>query len=167
LAGSISRGDPVLEDGSVASESVYSRTAFATKGLRLLLENPLGYGVVNESFKYLMKESLPGGLGVYPINVTHSGWIDFSLCLDIPGVLLIWSAIALAFYFSFMQKTQWAYCSRWILAGSFLVWIFAEVGHTHFVETLFYLIALITAVNLPVMSEGRNNAANSVNTARS
>lgn len=163
----ITRGDPVLEDGSVASESAYLRSAFATKGLRLLLENPFGYGVVNESFKYLMIESSPGGLGAYPINVTHSGWLDFSLCLGIPGILIVWTAMASAFYFSFVQKTRWAYCGRWILAGSFLVWIFAEVGHTHFVETLFYLIALITAGNLPIVADSRNQAANSVNTARS
>jgi hypothetical protein len=113
-----------------------------------------------------MKADLPDIPGVYPINVTHSGWLDFSLCLGVPGIILVWSSIALAFYFSYGQKSQWAYCSRWILAGSFLVWIVAEVGHTHFVETLFYLIALITAGNLPVMADGRNKASNSVNTAR-
>jgi hypothetical protein len=143
-------GLPKLADGSEVRESPYVRTASATEGFKLLLENPWGYGLVDESFKYLTKESLPNAHSLSQ-PATQSGWIDFSLGLGMPGLLLTWAAIALAIFYSFKQNSLWSYCSRWILAGTFLVWMVADVSSHHFVETLFYLIVLLSAGNLPII----------------
>jgi hypothetical protein len=125
------------------------RTAYVIEGFKLLLENPLGYGAYDKSFRYLADESL-----VLPpqsdIIATHCGWLDFSLGLGIPGLLLVWSAIALAFVFSFQQISLWSYVTRWMLAGIFITWMLSELCNNHHIETLFYLIALLAAGNLPV-----------------
>lgn len=139
-------GLPVLEDGSVAPESAYLRAAYATKGAQLLFENPLGYGLVEPSFMYLVKESY----SFFSNICSLSGWLDFALGVGIPGLLLIWASIASAIYYSYKQNSRWSYCSRWMLAGAFVVWIVAEVSRNHFVEALFFLIALLSAGNLPV-----------------
>lgn len=143
-------GLPKLADGSEARESPYVRTASATEGLKLLLENPWGYGLVDESFKYLTKENLPNAHSL-SLSASQSGWLDFSLGLGMPGLLLTWAAIASAIFYSFKQNSLWSYCSRWILAGTFLVWMVADVSSHHFVETLFYLIVLLSAGNLPII----------------
>ena len=145
-------GLPKLADGTEVRESPYVRTASATVGLKLLIENPWGYGLVDESFKYLTKEKFPNAKSLSQ-PASQSGWIDFSLGLGMPGLLLTWAAIALAIYYSFKQDSLWSYCSRWILAGTFLVWVVADVSSHHFVETLFYLIALLSAGNIPVIAK--------------
>jgi hypothetical protein len=143
-------GLPKLADGTPVSESAYLRAAFATEGVKLLLENPLGYGLVDESFKYLTKANFPKGQDLTIVG-THSGWLDFSLGLGIPGLFLIWAAFASAIFYSYEKNSQWSYVTRWILAASFLAWTFAEISSSHFVETLFYLIALLSAGNLPII----------------
>ncbi len=145
-------GLPLLADGSVAPESAYLRSAYATKGLQLLFQNPLGYGLVEPSFLYLMKESGPDASSFSQIS-SLSGWLDFGLGLGLPGLAFAWGAMALAFYYSFRQRTRWAFCTRWMLAGMFLVWIVAEVSRNHFVESLFFLIALLAAGNLPAVEK--------------
>ena len=145
-------GLPKLADGTPVSESAYLRAAFATEGVKLLLENPLGYGLVDESFKYLTKANFPKGHDLTIVG-THSGWLDFSLGLGIPGLLLIWAAFASAFFYSYKKNSLWSYGTRWILAGTFLAWTFAEISSSHFVETLFYLIALLSAGNLPIIEK--------------
>ncbi len=144
-------GLPVLADGTVVGVSAYMRTAWTVAGLKLLVENPLGYGLYNKSFRYLADENL----NLPPqsdIIGTHCGWLDFSLGLGIPGLLLTWTAIALAIFYSFKQKSLWSYTTRWTLAGVFIIWIFSEIFNNHFIETLFYLIALFSAGNLPTYS---------------
>jgi len=143
-----SYGLPVLADGTVVGVSAYMRTAWTVAGLKLLFENPLGYGLYNKSFRYLADESLnlPSGSDIIG---THCGWLDFSLGLGIPGLLLTWAAIALAIFYSFKRGTLWSYTTRWTLTGIFIIWIFSEIFNNHFIETLFYLIALFAAGNLP------------------
>lgn len=149
---------PKLEDGTEVPESAYLRTAYATVGLKLLLENPLGYGLTDQSFRFLVLpmvnlEKAPK----FSVYASHSGWLDFALGLGIPGLLLIWSAIATAIVYSHKQITAWSYATRWILVGLFLIWLVAEVDSSHFIETLFYLIALLSAGNIPIITNGRND----------
>jgi hypothetical protein len=145
-------GLPKLSDGSSAPVSAYLRTAFATEGLKLLFGNPLGYGLVEGSFKYLTQENLPIG-SKFDVVGTHSGWLDFSLAFGIPGLLLVWTAMALAVYYCYKQQSLWSYCTRWILAGVFLAWMSAELSKGHFVEPLFYLVTLLSAGNLPLIEK--------------
>ncbi len=142
-------GLPKLADGTLIGESAYLRTAYAIAGLRLLRESFFGYGLYDKSFRYLADDSL----ALPPqssIIATHCGWLDFALGLGIPGLLLIWSAIVIAFIFSFRQKMFWSFISRWVLAGIFIAWMLDELCSNHNIETLFYLIALLAAGSLPI-----------------
>lgn len=153
----ITYGLPKLADGTPVPVSAYLRTAYATEGLKLMLENPLGYGLTDQSFRYLVLPIVSLDKAPrFALYGTHSGWLDFTLGLGIPGLLLTWSAIASAIFYSYKQWTSWSCYTRWILAGVFISWISAEIDSSHFIETLFYLIALLSAGNLPVITrEGR------------
>lgn len=142
-------GLPQPANGAVLNESPYLRAAWAVAGLRLLQGNLLGYGLYDKSFRHLADENLaipPQS----PIIATHCGWLDFALGLGIPGLLLIWSAIVIAFIFSFRQKTLWSFITRWVLAGIFIAWTLDELCSNHNIETLFFLIALLSAGSLPL-----------------
>ena len=142
------------EDGTLVDESAYLRTAWFVAGVELLLKNPLGYGLYDQSFRYLALADDTLGLPSESLLIaTHSGWLDFSLGLGIPGLLLTWTAIALAIFYSFKQISIWSFNTRWVLTGTFIVWIFAEICNNHFIETLFYLIALFSAGNLPIIEK--------------
>jgi O-antigen ligase len=58
--------------------------AWALAGIKLLQENPLGYGLLTLSFERLSKQKWENSL----LGLTHSGWIDFSLGYGILGLLL-------------------------------------------------------------------------------
>lgn len=141
-------GLPELPDGSRASESPYVRVSSATEGLKLLLKYPLGYGLIDKSYKYLTREDLPNAPSLLQ-PASQSGWIDFALGVGLPGLLITWAAMAATIFYSFKRDTLWAYCARWILSGSFLVWVVGDVSENHFVEALFYLIALFSAGIIP------------------
>jgi hypothetical protein len=154
-------GLPKLADGTLIGESAYLRTAYVIAGLRLLRDNLFGYGVYDKSFRYLADEelSLPPQSSIIG---THCGWLDFALGLGIPGLLLIWSAIALAFIYSFKEKSLWSFITRWILAGIFIAWMLDELCNNHYIETLFYLIALLSAGNLPINTKNARSVSETV-----
>jgi hypothetical protein len=148
-------GLPVLPSGALASESAYLRTAWAVKGTQFLAANPLGYGLLESSFMYLMNETTVGRDFKY--QSTLSGWLDFALGLGIPGLLLTWAAMGSTVYYSYNGNSLWAQSTRWILQGTFIVWIFAQISCNHFIETLFFLICLLTAGNIPLIKKPAPN----------
>jgi O-antigen ligase len=76
---------PVNEDGENVSGTNYDRISWGVIGLRLITENPLGYGLVDRSFRYLTQKILPES----SLAQSHSGWIDFTLGVGVPGALLV------------------------------------------------------------------------------
>jgi len=143
---------PILEDGTVTQESAYLRTALAIVGFDFLVKNPYGYGLVKDSFKYIAQDSYPKDTKM-DIIATLSGWLDFALGLGLPGLFLIWTAIALTIYHAIGRKNIWSHCTIWILTSIFFVWMVSEVTENHFIETIFYLISLLLAGNLPIISD--------------
>ena len=79
---------PKLPDGSDPGGSNYERIAWATAGIHMILDNPLGVGYGRNSFghegqrQYGLKN-----LGHH----SHSGLIDWTLAVGIPG-LALWLA---------------------------------------------------------------------------
>lgn len=82
-----------------------------------------------------------------------SARLDFSLSLNMASILLMWTAMAFAFHYSYNLKSRWSYCICWILSGAFMVWIVAEVSRNHFVESLFFILALLAAGNILVFNK--------------
>jgi hypothetical protein len=76
---------PKLADGSDPGNSNYERIAWATAGIHMILENPLGVGYGRNSFGHEgQREYGLKNLGHH----SHSGLIDWTLAVGFPGLLL-------------------------------------------------------------------------------
>ena len=146
---------PVNAIGQLVDISTYERTAWFTAGLRLLKENPQGYGLVHHSFGSLALAKWPdfyqprGHLK----GATHSGWLDLALGVGIPGIALIWICLLASWTRSFKAKGLWYTYASWGIPVMLLTYLIAEVSGSHFLEMLFFMIALFCGLTLPPSKE--------------
>lgn len=146
------QGYPINELGAMVSVTNYERTAWAKEGIKLIIENPLGYGLVERSFGHLAKEKWPDSL----LHQSHSGWIDLTLGLGIPGLLLILSALVMTIYQ--LARSQgggdsaapnpYVIALQWILLSLLLMWCTTEISQKVYLDSLLFWIVLGAAFNI-------------------
>lgn len=140
------KGYPVNEYGQIPTDSNYSRAAWAIVGLRLLAENPLGYGLMSTSFNPLGKAKWPES----DLSWTHSAWLDFALGYGLPGVLLLGLAALLAWRQSAQLPTPWAQAGAWGLVAMALVMTTKEVSAETVINALIFLSLWVATMSLLV-----------------
>jgi hypothetical protein len=127
------KGYPLNEFSTEVSPTNYDRIAWGIVGLRLLQENPLGYGIVENSFGYLTKKKWPHSL----LLQTHSGWLDLALGIGIPGVILVLSALLFTMVRLMRdganndlpnQRAFWVSNTLWVLWALLLLWCTSEIS---------------------------------------
>jgi hypothetical protein len=86
--------DPDLGHGHIinikkepVSISTYQRVAWFIEGSKMIPENLLGYGLVEDSFRYLAISKWPDASK--NLNHTHSGWLDLALGIGLPGIFFL------------------------------------------------------------------------------
>jgi hypothetical protein len=136
---------------NVISPSTYDRIAWGIAGYRLILDHPLGYGLVNQSFESWLKHLQ---IEHKTSRQTHSGWIDFGLAFGIPGVALLWAVIIYIFYIFLMKKTILSVFSIWISSTIFILAFISEIFYKQFFEAvMFWLTFSAVAISLPLNLE--------------
>jgi hypothetical protein len=143
--GAVPHGYPVNELGKTVTQSNYERIAWAVVALRLIRDNPLGYGVMDLSFAYLGKLQWPEA---ECLHQSHSAWLDFALGYGIPGVLLLLLAAILAWVYSKNTPQPWADIGRWGLGSMMLLLITTEISSEVFINALIFLIVLTSTLSL-------------------
>lgn len=139
-----SKGYPNNSVGMV-NVSTYERTALATAGIRYLNQYPLGAGVLGDSLKRMAAKN---GVESHSLRFSHSGWIDLTLAIGIPGFLLILLSMLSSFYWALKSRTEIASVSIWWLMAIALYWLIAELAtNKHFVEMLIFMLVFVGAVN--------------------
>ena len=139
---------PVNDQGHVANGSTYERSAWATAGAILVQEHPLGYGLINHSFGALALQKWSDfykPIGKYR-HASHSGWLDFTLGFGIPGLALVLLPMWVAFYRAGGRPGFWFEWVRWSVPVVTLVYAITEVCTAHFIEFLFFYIALVCGI---------------------
>lgn len=142
---------PVNANGQLVDISTYERTAWFTAGVRLLKENPLGYGLTHHSFGTLALAKWPdfykprGNLK----GATHSGWLDLALGVGIPGVSLIILCLLTSWIRCFKFQGIWFSYAAWTIPLILFTYLIAEMGEGHFLEILFFMTALFCGLTLP------------------
>jgi hypothetical protein len=142
-------GYPKREDGQIVTANTYERVAWATAGLRAMMDYPQGVGLL--AYPYAKHPQPPPKMAV-GINAngiaTHSGWVELGLAFGIPILVLIFSAL----FLTFIEAARQAYRARMTVLG-FVVLIIClyavgEVAIQHGIEILFYLLVLIPSLLL-------------------
>lgn len=149
------KGYPNNESGQMVSNTNYERIAWGKVGLLLVPDNPLGYGLIEESFGKLTKQKWPES----SLRQSHSGWLDLTLGIGIPGLILVWAAMLSSFMLlggtSQGAITPWVNTCRWILLASFLMWFTTEISQRVFFDALIFWIALssgLAVATLPALA---------------
>jgi hypothetical protein len=136
------RGYPLNESAQMVSITNYERMAWGKVGLSLLPDNPLGYGLIEESFGKLTKLKWPES----SLRQSHSGWLDFTLGMGIPGLILVWGAMLDSLILMGRQSswaiTPWISTCRMIFLASFMMWFTTEISQRIFFDVLIFWIAL-------------------------
>jgi hypothetical protein len=141
---------PTNSLGHSVDISTYERTAWFTAGARLLIENPLGFGLSHHSFGWLALSKWPdfyqpsGNLR----GATHSGWMDMALAFGIPGILLIWLPLFCAWYRSLHQEGIWFSYASWTIPIMMFAYLTTETNGGHFTELLFFMVAFFCGLTL-------------------
>lgn len=141
---------PVNDRGQIANASTYERSAWATAGIKLVGEHPLGYGLINHSFGALALEQWPDfykPVGKYR-HASHSGWLDFTLGFGIPGLVLVLLPMWVGFRRAANKEGFWFEFVRWSVPVIVIVYTITEVCTGHFIEFLFFYIALISGLTV-------------------
>lgn len=145
------KGYPVNELGQIPSDSNYSRIAWAIVGSRLLMEKPLGYGLMSLSFSALGKEKWPDS----DLSWTHSAWLDFALGYGLPGLLLLLGAAGLAWRNSVGLPYPFKGVGYWALPSACLVMVAKEVSSEVIINSLIFLIVFVSAMALTNQPKGQ------------
>lgn len=139
------RGYPKNKLGLEVSGTNYLRSAWAQVAIQLIHERPLGYGLLYQSFGHFSKEKWPNST----LDTSHSAWLDITLAIGIPGILLLLSSAALAFKNLLERKsTPFAIETLWMMLSIFMLMLTTEVARQIYVEALFFLILLSTGIGI-------------------
>ena len=138
-------GYPVDDSGRHVAASTYERVAWARAGFEMLLENPLGVGILKNPFSILLLNMHPNA-SIF-ISSTHSGFLELSLAFGIPGIFFILSIFLVNFYESYRNRHHFfgGICLLMLFA-LFLIYAIGELSNNHAIEILFFVLALITAI---------------------
>lgn len=139
-----SKGYPANELGTIPSDSNYSRIAWAIVGSRLIMEEPLGYGLMSLSFAALGKERWSDS----DLSWTHSAWLDFALGYGLPGLFLLAGAAALAYRNSRCLGHPWRALGCWAIPSACLVMLAKEVSSEAIINALVFVIVLVSAISM-------------------
>ena len=157
------QGFPNNELGTVVSGTNYLRIAWGKVGIKLIAQNPLGYGLIERSFGRLAKINWPDS----NLHQSHSGWIDLALGLGIPGIALILTSLLILLHqLSKLDKggstSQNLYLTMawWALFSLLIMWSTTEISQKVFFDDLIFWLALGVGVTLgsPSRLEGNPQA---------
>ncbi len=142
---------PLNEHGIAVNGSTYERVAWGHAGLKLLQENPWGYGLINHSFGALAIQKWPDFRKPDGKNrgATHSGWLDFALGFGVPGLLLLWIPLLVSYIRARRRTDFWSTYAVWTIPVIAISYLTTEVCSDHFIELLFFMTALFSGLVLP------------------
>ena len=139
------KGYPSNSLGQVVSITNYERVAWGKEGVGLVASNPLGYGLVEESFGHLAKLRWPDS----KLLQSHSGWIDLTLGIGLPGILLLMSSLLLTMVnlnaLSNSKMGSFFSGARpiwWILLALALIWCTTEISQKVYLDMLLFWLGL-------------------------
>lgn len=137
------------EMGVQVSESNYDRAAWFIRGLQLLKQNPLGYGLMTLSFGFLNAIDFPGS----QTSLSHSAWLDFALGYGLIGFFLLFGAALLAWFNGRNLVEPWRTLVCWVLGYWILLFLTKELSMEIFINAFILFIAICTSLSINTNSK--------------
>lgn len=124
----------------------YERVAWAKVGAQLSLQNPLGYGLIEDSFKKLAKIKWPEVS--LKLSHSHSGWLDLILAMGYPGFICIFGALIYLLWQSQLMTQPWKDLVLWGLSINIFFWFTTEVCTNITFVALIFWVALASGLSI-------------------
>jgi len=140
------QGYPNNEYGKTVSVTNYERAAWSKVGIGLAVQSPLGYGLVEDSFKNMVKKEWPEASP--HLSHSHSGWLDLILGLGFPGFICIFLALLLNIWESNEMAEPWKSVVFWALVANLMLWVTTEVAATVSFSALLFWVSLSSGLPL-------------------
>ena len=147
------QGYPNNEYGKMVSVTNYERAAWFKVGVQLAAKDPLGYGLVEDSFKRMVKAQWPEASS--NLSHSHSGWLDLILGVGLPGFICILLALLLNIRQSGGVEEPWKSVVFWALIANLILWVTTEVAVTVSFSALIFWVALTCGLTLMVQNRAR------------
>ncbi len=141
------QGYPNNEFGQMVSPTNYDRMAWSIIGLQLAIQNPFGYGLVEDSFKKMSNDRWPESSP--NLSHSHSGWLDLILAVGFPGFICIISALLMCLVLTNGCFQPWKDLVGWVLVSNAMLWITTEVAATVTLPALIFWICLSAGLIFP------------------
>lgn len=135
-------GYPEVEPGKPVKINTYERAAWFVAGLSVLPDRLLGDGSLKHAFGRAIKERYPES----NLTTSHSAWLDFSLSLGIPGIVLLLGAYLIVFILSFKYRNPFNHFIRWISLAILMVYAVAELFNEVAFELVIYYIGFLATL---------------------
>lgn len=133
---------PVNSNGASVAGNTYLRIAWATQGIKLIAQYPMGYGSINRSFVGLLNQAQ---IQHELESQSHSGWIDFGLAFGIPGLIILLAIFACTFWYGIKNGAQFGCMAVWLILGLIPFGVVAEISYKHNFEILIFFISFAAA----------------------
>jgi hypothetical protein len=133
---------PTNSRGLPVAGNTYERVSWATQGLLLIKQYPMGYGSINRSFVGMLNYA---GIKQELESQTHSGWIDFGLAFGIPGLCIFLILFSSIVYKGLRNGDQFGLMGAWLIIGFVPFGLIAEINYKHNFEILLFFIAFAAA----------------------
>ena len=133
---------PTNSRGLPVAGNTYERVSWATQGVILISQYPMGYGSINRSFVGMLNHA---GIKQELESQTHSGWIDFGLAFGIPGVCLMLALFTTIIYKGLRNGGQFGPMGAWLVIGFIPFGVIAEINYKQNFEILLFFIAFAAA----------------------
>ena len=142
-------GYPKTDNGQQVYPNNYERAAWAMAGIHSLIQNPLGYGMLEHSLGKVIQKSYPEAV----IQSSHSAWVDLGLAFGFPGLIFTLGALLSIVVIALKTNSDNRLVAIWIAADLLLTFTIAEVSSKHTIEILFFCIALLNTMLLAPKNE--------------
>jgi hypothetical protein len=136
---------PKNDLGEQVSDTNFSRIAWGINAIKFIPQNPLGYGLVERSFGQIGKQIWPDSC----LSQSHSGWLDLTLGIGIPGMLLLLGSLFISLkkllelkLSSIDHLTEWRAMAACVLICFGLIWCTTEISQKVFFDELIFFVAL-------------------------
>jgi len=133
---------PTNSRGIDVAGNTYERVAWATQGISLISEHPMGFGSINRSFVGMLNYTK---VQQELDSQTHSGWIDFGLAFGVPGLLILSAVFISILLYGIRYQNQFSQMGIWLIAAFIPFGVIAEICYKHNFEILIFFIAFAAA----------------------
>jgi hypothetical protein len=141
---------PRNSKGLLVAGNTYERISWATQGIILISQYPMGYGSINQSFVGMLNHAK---IKQQLESQTHSGWIDFGLAFGIPGLLILLLTFTSIIYRGHVLGNQFGLIGVWLILGFMPLGVIAEINYKHNFEILLFFIAFAAASTIGIRNK--------------